>query len=56
VPILESKMRLAKDLADVNSDLEIKNPQVSDGVALYRLKLKTTGPVGRLQGRYCRYH
>ncbi|HKD69347.1 MAG TPA: efflux RND transporter permease subunit [Candidatus Binataceae bacterium] len=40
-PMLESKMRALKDLTDVNSDLEIKNPQVS--IAIDRDKALTMG-------------
>ncbi len=40
-PLLENKMRALKDLTDVNSDLEIKNPQVS--IALDRDKARSMG-------------
>jgi HAE1 family hydrophobic/amphiphilic exporter-1 len=40
-PILESRMRAMKDLTDVNSDLEIKNPQVS--ISIDRDKARAMG-------------
>jgi HAE1 family hydrophobic/amphiphilic exporter-1 len=40
-PLLESKLRAMKDLTDVNSDLEIKNPQVS--IAINRDKARAMG-------------
>jgi HAE1 family hydrophobic/amphiphilic exporter-1 len=40
-PILEQKMRAMKDLTDVNSDLEIKNPQVS--ITINRDKARSMG-------------
>jgi multidrug efflux pump subunit AcrB len=32
MPILKSKMRAANEPTDVKSDLEIKNPQVSNAI------------------------
>ena len=40
-PELEAKMRASKELTDVNSDLEIKNPQVN--VTIDRDKARTMG-------------
>ncbi len=41
VPLLESRMRALKELTDVNSDLEIKNPQVN--ISIDRDKARTLG-------------
>jgi HAE1 family hydrophobic/amphiphilic exporter-1 len=41
VPLLESRMRALKELTDVNSDLEIKNPQVN--IAIDRDKARALG-------------
>jgi HAE1 family hydrophobic/amphiphilic exporter-1 len=40
-PLLENRMRAIKDLSDVNSDLEIKNPQVS--ITIDRDKARAMG-------------
>jgi HAE1 family hydrophobic/amphiphilic exporter-1 len=40
-PLLESRMRAMKELTDVNSDLEIKNPQVD--ITIDRDKARTLG-------------
>jgi HAE1 family hydrophobic/amphiphilic exporter-1 len=40
-PMLENRMRAIKDLTDVNSDLQIKNPQVS--IAIDRDKARAMG-------------
>jgi HAE1 family hydrophobic/amphiphilic exporter-1 len=40
-PLLENRMRAIKDLTDVNSDLEIKNPQVS--ITIDRDKARAMG-------------
>ena len=41
VPLLESRMRALKELTDVNSDLEIKNPQVN--ISIDRDKARALG-------------